>query len=107
MVADVWPRFLVIEPLDSSRPLSAISPFIVEKALRGLVGAVKSAKKLRSGVILVEVARRLQAENLLRQTEFASMPVKVSTHRSLNSSRGVICNFYPAQMSPEELVEKL
>ena len=102
-----WPRFLVIEPTDAGRPLSGLSPFIIEKAMRGLAGTVRSAKKLRSGVILVETLRQGQSENLLKQTQFASVPVKVSAHRSLNSSRGVIRNFDLAQMTAEELVEEL
>ena len=102
-----WPRFLVVEPTDVGRPLSSLSPFIIEKAMKGLAGEVKSVKKLRSGVLLVEVTRAGQANNLLKQTLFASVPVRVSPHRSMNTSKGVIRNFELSQMNPDDLVADL
>jgi hypothetical protein len=102
-----WPRFLVIESTATSRPLSSLSPFVIEKTMKGIAGEVKSVKKLRSGLILVEVTRPGQARNLLRQTLFASIPVKVSEHRSLNSCKGVIRSFDLAAMEPEDLKNEL
>ena len=75
--------------------------------MNGIAGQVKSVKKLRSGVILVEVLREAQAQNLLRQTSFASVPVKVSAHRSMNTCKGVIRNYDLAQMDPSELASDL
>jgi hypothetical protein len=75
--------------------------------MKGIAGEVKSVKKLRSGVILVEAARAGQARNLLRQTSFASIQVKVSEHRSLNTCKGVIRNFELAAMEAEDLKNEL
>ena len=102
-----WPRFLVIESAEEGRTLSCLSPFAIEKAMKGLAGEVKSVKKLRSGLILVEVLRAAQANNLLKQTMFGSIQVKVSAHRSLNSSKGVINDRDLAQLDSEELVNEL
>ena len=53
-VKKFYPKHLVIASLESDA-LSKLSPFAIEKAIKGIVGDVKSVKKLHSGVILVEV----------------------------------------------------
>jgi hypothetical protein len=105
--ASVWPRFLVIESADPAKPVSSLSPFVIDKALKGIVGETKTVKKLRSGVILVELLRAAQSKNLLKQTVFASLPVRVTEHRSLNTSKGVVRNFELAQMEPSEITDNL
>jgi len=102
-----WPRFLVIEPTDSKRPLSVLSPFVLGKAMRGIVGTAKAMRQLRTGQILIEVDREGQSKNLLKLTELCTVPVKVSAHRTLNSSKGVIRSFDLARMNPAELVAEL
>jgi hypothetical protein len=102
-----WPRFLVIEAIDKSKPVSSLSPFVIEKTLKGLIGETKSVKKLNSGIILVEVLREGQANNLLKQTSFASIDVQVSEHRTLNTCKGVIRCMELAQMESDELLANL
>jgi hypothetical protein len=75
--------------------------------MKGLAGTVKSCKRLRSGAILIETSRPGQSQNLLKQTTFAGIPVRVTAHKSLNTCRGVIRNFELARMEPEELVQEL
>jgi hypothetical protein len=104
---NLWPRFLVMESLDVARKLSTLSPFIVEKTMMGLIGTVKSCKQLRNGSILVETTRLTQSNNLLKQCMFANIPIRVSAHKSLNTSKGVIRNFELARMEPMDLVEEL
>ena len=41
-------------------------------------------------LFLVECGERAQAQNLLRTNGFIDRPVRVSIHKTLNSSRGVI-----------------
>src|SRR5579872_6941782 len=106
-VSQTWPRFIVMEASDPAKSLSSLSPFVIEKSMKGITGEVVSIKKLRSGLLIVEVSREGQAKNLLKQTTFASIPVKVSAHRSLNSSCGVIRNYDLAQMDPAELTSEL
>ena len=54
---DGWPRFLVMESLSQERPLSRLSPFVVEKAMKGLCDAV-SVKKLGNGDLLIRAVER-------------------------------------------------
>ena len=107
-----WPRFLLVqsqEPVEErgSNSLGRLSPFVVEKAIHGCIGTAVQVKRLRSGDLLVEVTRRTQAENLLKLTQFASVPVTVSPHRALNTSKGVIRSSELAAMDTEELTAEL
>ena len=84
-----WPRYLIIEPVHEGE-LAKLSPFAVSKGINGIAGEPKSLKRLRSGTYLVEVTRKSHADNLLRSKLLATVPIKVSPHRSLNSKKGVI-----------------
>ena len=84
-----WPRFLVIESTDE-RSLSKLSPFAIQKGFVALAGEPLTIKKLSSGRILVEFARKAHSDNMLRSRDFVGIPIKVSPHNSLNSSKGVI-----------------
>jgi hypothetical protein len=115
-IADVeqsehWPKFLIIQGVDNGEErnsaLAKLSPFVIEKTIQGCIGSAVQIKKLRSGQLLVEVSRRTQAENLLKLTQFASLPVSVSPHRGLNTCRGVIRSSELAGMDPDELVTEL
>ena len=56
--ADHWPRFITLEAelSDSQpKPLTKMSPFLIQKGIQGIVGTPKSVKKLKSGSLLVEV----------------------------------------------------
>ena len=85
-----WPRFLVVESLSDDLPLSKLSPFAVQKGFQAVAETLKSIKRLRDGSFLVECARKSQATGLLKTTRFVDRPVRVSSHKALNSSRGVI-----------------
>ena len=41
---DGFPRFLVIESVDTEKPLSTLSPFVIEKVLMSIAGPPKSVK---------------------------------------------------------------
>lgn len=81
--------FLLVEAANADRPLN-LSVFAIQKILLAAVGTVRSAKKLRSGAVLVEVATKAQYDLAMKMHTWIDIPVKVSEHRSLNSSRGVI-----------------
>ena len=85
-----WPRFLVVDSSSDDLPLSKLSPFAVQKGFQAVAGTLKSIKRLRDGSFLVECARKSQAMYLLKTTRFVDRPVRVSIHKALNSSRGVI-----------------
>lgn len=82
-------QYLIVEPLDAAKPIK-YSIFAIQKILLSAVGSVKSARKLRSGAVLIEVTSRAQYCNAMKMQMWVDIPVKVSEHRSLNSCRGVI-----------------
>ncbi|GBN09357.1 hypothetical protein AVEN_156316-1 [Araneus ventricosus] len=79
----------------------------VEKAITATVGEVKSTKKLRSGDLLVEVHSRKQSEQIVKLTTFSNIPITVSPHSSLNSSKGVITCGELLNVPTEEILKEL
>jgi hypothetical protein len=84
-----YPHFFVAEPLEGGS-LGGYSPFVIQKFLQCRVGNVRSAKKLQSGSVLIEVENSSQASSVSQLEMFVDQPIKVTPHRTLNSSRGVI-----------------
>ncbi|GBN42649.1 hypothetical protein AVEN_180428-1, partial [Araneus ventricosus] len=82
--------FIVKRASDTNETFENVSPFLVEKALTSTVGEVANVRKLRTGDLLVEVTSRQQSQKLAKLKTFATIPVVVSPHSSLNSSKGVI-----------------
>ena len=105
--APIWPRFLVVSNSGDGEALSKLSPFAVNKGIEGVIGTPKSLKRLRSGDLLVEVSRATQANNLLKTETLVNVPVKVTPHRSLNSSKGVIRCLDIKDCSDEEILDNL
>jgi len=64
-----------------------LSIFTIQKILQCAVRNVKSAKKLRSGAVLVEVDSKPMVKRALSMTTWLDTEIKVIPHRSLNSSR--------------------
>jgi len=102
-----FPRWLIIEAAEPEQTLSKLSPFVLGKALSAQIGTLKSVKRLYKGDILVETDKATYSKMLLGLTQLAGVPVKVSPHRSLNASRGVIRSRDIASCSVEEIVEEL
>ena len=102
-----WPRFLIVESASEDLPLQKLSPFAVQKGFQVIAGTLKSIKRLRDGSNLVECGKKAQAQNLLRTNLFIDRPVKVSIHKTLNSSRGVISCRDLADMSGVEIRDEL
>ena len=86
---------------------SKTSPFLIQKAIQSIIGETKKIKKLRSGELLIEIQNDLQASNLKKCTSLANIPVSVSTHRSLNSSKGVISESDLLYVSEAEILENM
>ena len=85
----MFPSFLVIKS-DTDKQVGSLSPFVIEKVVLGVCGTPKSVKTLKSGDLLLEITKRQQAINLLNMKKFFEIPVTVTAHSSLNSSKGVI-----------------
>ena len=87
MELEYCPWFLVVESEDESKILSKLSPFAIDK---GIAGELKSIKRLRRNVFLVEAANKRQSVALRKARIFIDRPLKVTPHQTLNSSKGVI-----------------
>ncbi|XP_041369839.1 uncharacterized protein LOC121383807 [Gigantopelta aegis] len=100
-----WPRFLVISSTDDGA-LNKLSPFAIQKAIVGLAGEPKSVKKIKNG-LLVECSTDKHSTCLLKSTVFCNVPIKVTPHTSLNSSKGVIRCRDLEGVTEEEICENL
>ena len=87
---EFWSPFIVISSKNQEKPVSKISPFVVEKTIKGCAGEVKNVTKLRSGNLLIECVRKQQSLNLLALQRIGNVEINSSPHRSLNSSQGII-----------------
>ncbi|GBN09052.1 hypothetical protein AVEN_126247-1 [Araneus ventricosus] len=58
--------FFVIKRTTSNESSHTVSPFLVERAVTAHLGITKSTRKLRSGNLLIEVATRKQAEQIVK-----------------------------------------
>ena len=85
-----WAAWLVVEGMDADRPLSALSPFAVQKGFKGITSGLKSIKRLRNGTFLVECQSSSQSKKMLKASILVDRPIKVSPHKGLNNSKGVI-----------------
>ncbi|GBM58637.1 hypothetical protein AVEN_251909-1 [Araneus ventricosus] len=99
--------FLIKRNSPSNETFHTVSPFLVEKAITATVGDVKSTKKLRSGDLLVEVQPRKQSEQIVKLKTFSNIPVTVSQHASLNSSKGVVTCGELLNVTTEEILKEL
>ncbi|GBM11145.1 hypothetical protein AVEN_243016-1 [Araneus ventricosus] len=103
-----FPTFFLIKRVSTSdESFHSVSPFLVEKAITGSIGDVKSTKKLRSGDLLVEVQSRKQSEQIVKLKKFSNIPITVSPHASLNSSKGVITCGELLNVPTEEILKEL
>ena len=100
-------RYLIIESKNKEKPITSLSPFVIEKQIESMIGTAKSVKKLKNGTLLVETTRKTQTENLKKQTSFFGVPVEVTEHKSLNSSKGIIRNPILRSETEENILEYL
>lgn len=101
-----WPRFLVMEGTDNDNSLKKLSPFAVSKGILGIAGEPKSVKVISQG-LLIEVSKKTHSDNLLKCTEIAFVPVKVTPHKTLNSRKGVIRCRELSDMQEEDIKTEL
>jgi hypothetical protein len=98
---------LVIEGINNNSALSKLSPFAISKGLQGLAGTMKNVRRLREGQVLVEVDKKAYSDILLRSTKLAEVPIKVSPHRFLNTTKGIMRCPDLRDCSLEEILENL
>ena len=103
-----WPIFLIMEAADQNVPLN-LNAFVLKKAIDGMVNAeLDNVKPMKSGRVFIEVETKQQCKNLLKTTKLLGyLPVKVSPHRTLNSSKFVIKCEEMDKMDEEEIKKEL
>ncbi|XP_062616032.1 uncharacterized protein LOC134277735 [Saccostrea cucullata] len=92
-VVEHWPRFITLEAKLSekqTKPLTKVSPFLIQKGIQGVIGTPKSVKKLKSGALLIEVSKKQQSSSLLALNTLADIPVIGKIHSGLNQSKGIL-----------------
>ena len=99
-----WPRFLIMEAADQNVPLN-LNAFVLKKAIDGMANAeLDNVKPMKSSRLYIEVETKQQCKNLLKTTKLLGyLPVKVSPHRSINSSKFVIKCEELNKMDEEEI----
>ncbi|XP_055932002.1 uncharacterized protein LOC129962280 [Argiope bruennichi] len=103
-----FPTFFIIKKSSATNDtFHSISPFLVERGITGNIGEVKSIKKLRSGDLLIEVQSRKQSVQIMKLKSLENIPVIVSPHSSLNSSKGVITCGELFNVPIEEITKEL
>ena len=100
-------RYLIIESKNPEKPITSLSPFVIEKTIESTAGSVKSVKMLRNKTLLVETTRKAQTENLKKMETFFGVPVSVTEHKTLNSSKGIIRDKTLRTESGENILEYL
>ena len=65
-------KFLVIKS-EEAKPITSLSPFIIEKQIESLIGTPKSVKKLKNELLLVETSKANQADSLLKVKSFSTL----------------------------------
>ena len=80
MSQENFAKYLIIESFNKEKPITTLSPFVIEKQIEAAIGIAKSVKKLKNGTLLVETTRKTQTENLKKLDSFFGVPVKVTEH---------------------------
>ena len=99
-----FPRFIIIE--SSGLPVTNQSLFIIEKVISSYLTSI-SVKKLKTGILLIEVEKKKHADFLRKMTMFDNIPVKSYPHKSLNVSMGVVRSKELSLCTIEEIKKEL
>ena len=103
-----WPWFLIMKAADKNIPRN-LNAFVLKKAIDGMANAdLDNVKPMKSGSVFIEVETKQQCKNLLKTTKLLGyLPVKVSPHRTLNSSKFFIKCEELDTMEEDELKKEL
>ena len=105
-IPNKFDSFLVISPINKEESLSDITYFKRRRALYSLkVNYATNITNLKSGEILIQVSDAIDSDRIKRCTSFANIPVTVTPHKTLNTSKGVIKTREFNGCAKEELIE--
>lgn len=103
------PRFIVISAKDPQKtPLSTVSIFILRKSIDSISTYYENISFLRDGSILILVKNQQIADRFLKIRNLANqIPVIVSLHKQLNSSKGIVYAPWLITVSEAEIVAEM
>jgi hypothetical protein len=89
----------VLSSQDNYKPLTKISPFVLEKWIKCVAGAVTNVTKTKSGDLLIECYRKTQSINLqtankILDTEILATPPKLLALKAPSWVWDVQINFH-------------
>lgn len=109
-VAQTSPALVLeVRHADPTKNLKNASPFLIEATIRSVTtGPIVSAKKLKSGVVVIETSNSKQADALLALTSLSGqIPVTVKEHGTRNYSKGVIRTWNFDELTDDQIKENL
>lgn len=102
---DTFPRYHVVHSEKAGKTVRMISPFLVSKTLSDTIGAGYKASRMANGDLLLELRDQMQHQKLSNLKSFGDVPVTVTPHRTMNTSRGVVSDDDLMGLTEAELVE--
>ena len=99
------PRFLIIHSEEEGKDISLLSPFLIHKTIMSMAGEPKSIKNLKSGDLLIQCAKEPHEKSLLKMKTFCGLKCSVTLHKSLNTSKGIVCCPALIRQSNEHILE--
>ena len=100
-----WPRFLVLERLEGT--FEQTSLILLHRGITGMAGEPKLLKRIGKSAYLIETYKESHSSSLLKTNKIANIPVKITPHKSLNSSKGIIKNPELKYCTETEIHEEL
>ena len=67
-------HWFLFQGTDEAQPVSRLSPFIIDKALRAATGELKTVKRLQKGDILLEASTSVQSRCLSHLKDLGVLP---------------------------------
>ena len=102
-------KYLVMKCTEEERKLTKENPISIDKAIKTIIGkkSYYEVKPLGSGLLLIEVDQKQVHDKFLQIKKLHNIPVSVSPHSSLNSSKGTIFCDNLDGMTDEQIREEL
>ncbi|XP_017466295.1 PREDICTED: uncharacterized protein LOC108359128 [Rhagoletis zephyria] len=89
------------------RPLSSYNVFQIERGLKHICADSIVVTELRSGDLLIKTTNAKAADRFMKATHIGIRPVKITSHKGLNTIQGRIYSKNLIDISEKELTEEL
>jgi hypothetical protein len=99
-----WPRFVCLKGIVGAEA----SPFVINRAITGLIGTPEKIKKLRDGSLLIQAKSEYQSSVLLNTNTIAgTINVTCQKHATLNTKKGLLHCPEISNLAEETICEEL